>query len=188
MANPLNTIPPKQRGIIYLLLTIVAIVATWFIVKETRAYIRRNKAKKKPQETVTEATQEYNDAVAQGETLSKPQSDYTAAGNTIVTLLDGCETADSEISALEQVIKVVKKPIDWAYFKLDFGVREVDNCGPWTGETQYDLPTLLNDQLDSAGPFAGFYSIDVDGYKKSGFTTETITILRDYLKTIGITI
>lgn len=184
MANPLNTIPPKQRGIIYLLLTIVAIVATWFIVKETRAYIRRNKAKKKPQETVTESEVEYNDLVNTGETLSKPASDYTAVGNTIVTLLDGCESAGSELNVVEQIITVVKKPIDWAYLKKDFGVREVDNCGPWTGETQYDLPTLLKDQLDSSG----FYTIDIDGYKATGWTFETITILRDYFKTINITI
>lgn len=185
MANPLNTIPPKQRGIIYLLLTIVAIVATWFIVKETRAFIRRNKERKDPQVVVTESQTEYDDAVVQGESLSKPQSDYKASANAIEKLLDGCESAGSELNVIENIITVVKKPIDWAYLKTQFGVREISQCGSFGQiKDSYDLPTLLKDQLDSAG----FYTINIDGYSKTGWAFETINILRDYLKAVNVSI
>jgi hypothetical protein len=42
----------------------------------------------------------------------------------------------------------------------------------------------LNEQLDTAGP----YAINLSNYKEAGFKTKTIYILSDYLKKIGVTI
>jgi len=181
----LETVNPKTRSVIYLLITIAAIVGVWFIVKEIRAYIRRNKARKNPQEVVTDSLDEYNALVASGQSLSKPNSDYKAVTNTIESLLEGCETSGSELNVVENIITVIKKPIDWAYLKSEFGVREISNCGSFgVSKQSYDLPTLLKDQLDSSG----IYSINIDGYKSTGWALETINILRDYFKTINITI
>jgi len=181
----LQNITPKQRGIIYILIAIVAIVATWFIVKGVRAWIRKNREKKNPQEVVDDSNKELKDLLAAGETLSKPESDYKASTNAIEKLLDGCETFSSEGNVVENIITVVKKPIDWVKLKVDFGVREISQCGSFGAvKDSYDLPTLLKDQLDSSG----VYSINIDGYKATGFAFETINILRDYFKTIGVTI
>lgn len=185
MTNPLNTIEPRYRGIIYLIVTAVAVVAVFMGVKEVRSYIRRNKDKKNPQLVVNETQTEYNAQVSAGETLSKPASEYIAVANTIEKLLDGCESASSEVDVIRNIISVVKKPVDWSKLKIDFGVREISQCGSFGAvKDQYDLPTLLKDQLDTSG----FYTIDIDGYKSTGFAFETLSILNDYFKTIGITI
>lgn len=185
MANPFNTIEPRYRGIIYLLLTVVAIVATWFIVKEVRAYIRRNKDRKEPLVVVDDADKELKDEEAKGETPSHPDSAYSAAANTIEKLLDGCETLDSEIQTIGAVIKVVNKPIDWLKLIKAFNVREISQCGSFGQiKDSYDLPTLLKDQLDTSGP----YKINLNGYNVSGFAFESINVLSTYLKTKGVTL
>src|SRR3989304_4985792 len=177
MLKVLQTIPPKTRGIIYLIITAVVVVAIWFIVKQVRAYLRKLEEERNPAEVVADSKQELEAQQAAGETLSKPESDYKASANTIEKLLDGCETAGSELNVIENIITVVKKPIDWSKLKVDFGVREISACGSWgISKESYDLPTLLKDQLDSSG----FYSINIDGYSVKGFAFETINILSDY--------
>lgn len=179
-----NSLTPQIKGIITVVVLAILSVVAYISVKAILKAIEKAKNKKDPKVVVKESKQEYDDAIAAGESLSKPDSDHTSTANTIQKLLDGCETADSEEEVVRNVIKVVKKPIDWAYLKTKFDVREIDNCGPWTGSEQYDLPTLLKDQLDTAG----WYSVDIDGYKKSGLYNASINVLTEYFKTIGITI
>lgn len=142
--------------------------------------IKDREGKKDSKETVTDAKKEL--AALKNETLSKPESNYASAVNTIVKLLNGCETFGSEVQAIQEIIKVVKKKKDWLYLIDKFGVKDIDDCG-W-GKTTYDLPTLLKDQLDTSG----VYTINVDGYKKSGYAINSVDILEEYLKTKGITL
>lgn len=181
----LDSIDPKTRGIIYLLITIVIITGIVLLVKEARSYIRRNQERKNPKKVVDESKDELKNLLASGETLSKPDSDYIAVSNTIEKLLDGCESANSELDVVRNIITVVKKPVDWAKLKVEFGVREISQCGSFGQiKDSYDLPTLLKDQLDSSG----IYTINIDGYKSTGFAFETLSILNDYFKSVGITI
>jgi Tfp pilus assembly major pilin PilA len=156
-------------------------------------YSLYKKSKKKDEEktstqTVNAIQSEIQQIQSQGGAnaqLSWPQSRYVTASNTIQQLLDGCEMSQSELKAVEEVATVVKKPIDWLNLVKTFGVRQVDNCGIGTGDTTYDLPTLLKDQLDS---IIAVYSIDINGYKKTGGGILSGTILRNYLASKGVNI
>jgi hypothetical protein len=140
------------------------------------------KDSKDSNKVTNDANQELNNLVKGGQKLSFPLANYSSAANTIQKLLDGCDSFGSEVAVVYEVIKVVKKPIDWYQLIKAFGTREVADCG-W-GKTKYDLTSLLKDQLDTAGA----YTISKPDFKKSGWAVNSIDILEDYLKTKGITI
>lgn len=108
---------------------------------------------------------------------------YTSAANTIEKLLNGCETFSSELQAINEVIRTVKNKLDWAILIKAFGTRKIDDC--LMGSTFYSLPTLLKDQLDTAG----VYSIDKtssNGYSDAGAVTNSIDILTKYFSKLNI--
>ena len=139
-------------------------------------------------ETQKLAGKDYNDLLKQGQKLSFRPSDYSAACETIVKLLDGCETLGSETSAIGEVIKVVKKPIDWYYLIQTFAQKDIDNCGIGTGDTRYSLVGLLADQLDTTVLVTPFPKTILGGWEvPSGYYGDSKDILTKYLKGIGVT-
>jgi hypothetical protein len=84
------------------------------------------------------------------------------------------------------IIDVVKKPIDWLQLQRAFGVREIDNCMVWSGDTKYELGNLLKDQLDqlcSKFETPGFSFDPVKSGRK-----KTYDVLKIYLNKIGVSI
>lgn len=168
------------------------IVVGSFIIVGTVAYYLYKRIKKKEDEktskdTVNEVEKEIKTIQQQGGVNATPSftaSTYQAAANTVAIMLDGCELPSTELKVIETIAKVIIKPIDWLTLVKVFGVRKIDNCGFGTGDTTYDLPTLLKDQLDSFS----IYAMDINGYKKSGTVSNTIKILQDYLSAKGITL
>jgi hypothetical protein len=178
-----NTRLPKwANGLIVVgSLAIVGLVGYYLYKK-----LNENKEEKDSKDGVNANDNELKDAIKNGTTLSFPQSNYVYSANAIFNLLDGCETASSERNAILEVIKVTRNKADWMNLVKAFGTKKVDNCGYLTGDTTYNLPELLKDQLDS---ITGYYYINEPNYKKSGVTAEPlIQILRDYLRTIGVTL
>ena len=143
---------------------------------------KKTKEDKDSKAVADDADKAANDLKKGGAKLSFPEASYSSVINLIVKLLNGCDSFGSELQVVNEVAKVVKTPLDWYYLVSKFGKKDIDDCG-W-GKTNYDLITLLKDQLDTAGA----YTIDVNGYKKSGYAINTIDILEDYLKTKGIQI
>ncbi len=181
MSGFFKDIPPLFKGIIAVAGTFAIGFAGW----KTYKYFQKKKQEQPIQQTVTDAKVQLKQEQAKGESLSFPASNYQSASNTIVTLLDGCETASSEVQAIIEVAKVVIKPIDWYYLISVFGVKEIADCGSFgLSKTTYDLPTLLKDQLDSATD----YTININGFSKWGFAINSLSILTEYLQTKGITI
>lgn len=172
--------PAVRNGLI-----VVGSGLTLFGLYKGYKYLNDLAQQRDEQKASDSAGSEYDKLIKQGKVLSKPQTDYRSAANLIEKLLDGCETSSSEFQVIENIIKVVKKPIDWLYLVKVFGVRKISDCGSFgSSKTEYDLATLLKDQLDTGGA----YSIDVDGYKDSGYTSDSIEILRKYFSKIGVTI
>jgi len=140
-----------------------------------------------PKETVSLAAQDYDALVKQGQKLSFAPSNYAAAAEAIVKFLDGCEMLSTEIDAMAEVIRVVKKPIDWYYLIKIFGQKDISDCGTWgTVKTRYSLVGLLKDQLDSFMTVYANYKIGGWVVPK-GIYNDTRDILSAYLKTIGVT-
>ncbi len=140
----------------------------------------------KDEKAVTnENLNEFQKLQKQGQKLSKPLPAYQQLINDIVKKLNGCEDIRTEGQVIEGIISVVKKPIDWYYLVSKFGNKDIEDCGTFgLGKTNYDLPTLLKDQLDTGG----LMSINKDGFKRSGVYSNSINLLNEYFKTIGVVI
>ena len=121
----------------------------------------------------------YKDLLKKGQKLTYPESAYGTAANTIQKLLNGGETITTEIQVVNEIIKVVKKPVDWYYLISVFASRDIDDLG--YGKSNYDLPTLLKDQLDST-----LIGDKVNG--KFYWSEDTLYPLTEYLANMGITI
>lgn len=166
-------------------LVVVGAGVVLFAGYKTYKYFSDRAKEEDEREASDTAKSDYEKLLKQGKILSKPQSSYISVANSVEKLLDGCESSGSELEVIKNIIRVVKKPIDWAYLKSEFGVRKISDCGSFgASKTEYDLATLLNDQLDTAMA----YGIEVEGYKDKGVVQESIDILKKYFSGIGVTI
>lgn len=140
-----NQLPSWAKGII----TVTGTGILLFGLYEGYKYLKKQEGARDANAVRNSAHDSYKDFVKKGQKLSLPESSYLSTANTIQKKLDGCERVTTEIEVIEDIIKVVKKPIDWYYLVYVFGNRDIDDCGVGTGSTNYDLITLLKDQLDS---------------------------------------
>lgn len=180
-------LPPYAKGIIALVVTIGAAGVAYLIYKGVKKVTNpgRDNTSNRTENAIND---DLNQAINSGQKLSHPKSAYAGAAETILRLLDGCETWHSELQAIGEVIKVVKKPIDWLQLCQSFGQKDVDNCGLWTNDTRYTLPALLADQLDTFVIITPYPKTVLGGYTvPSGSYGESGNILRNYLKTVGVT-
>lgn len=175
-----EALPSWAKGVVAVTITAVAVYGGYKLYKFFKGKVETQDNKL----VADEANVAFKEELKKGGSLSFPAMNYQSCINTIVKLLSGCETFGSELQVIYEVMKVVKTPADWYYLVKTFGRKDIPDCG-W-GKTNYDLPTLLKDQLDSSGA----YSVKpaINGYTKSGFVLNSIDILEDYLKTKGITI
>lgn len=171
-----SELPTWAKGVVAITGVVVAGFAGYTIYKK----VKDAQGKKDSKEAAKDVKADLNNLQQQGMKPSFPDSAYTNAISTIVKQLSGCDGFQPELDAVYEVAKVVKNKFDWYYLVYKFGVKTIPNCG-W-GDTSYTLPALLKDQLDSSG----IYTIDINGFKKSGTTWNTISILEDYLKSKGV--
>lgn len=170
-------LPPIVRGIIVLVLLAVILFIAWKIYQ----YFKNKEENKTNEAVVNNAQAEINNL---GAPPSFPSVAYDGAANTIAKLLSGCETSGSERDVLLEVIRIVKTPTDWFKLIVAFGNRDIADCGSFGfSSTNYDLISLLKDQLDSN---QAYYSIDEAGYTDSGTFTDTKDILSKFLLSKGI--
>lgn len=143
------------------------------------------------QRTQIDLVQKDINAQIKTQTPSFTDAYYQQQANTIKTLLNGCETPDSELKVVSIIVATVKIKLDWDKLVKAFGTQTIDNCV--YGSTQYTLPQLLNDQLDSN---FNYYYINennvkpgIPKYSVSGWFTESINVLNAFLNTrIGLTV
>ena len=171
-----NKMPPWAVGVV----VVSVIAAIGGITYVGYGIIKKKQEEADSSDVVKDVDKEYQNLPKNEKELSAPFSAYSSTINLIVKLLDGAEKFESEIQVIESIIKVVKKPADWLFLVKQFGTKNIADIG-W-GTTNYDLITLLKDQLDSSG----VYSINVNGYKQTGFAFNSVNILSEYLKKIGI--
>jgi hypothetical protein len=164
----------------------VAVVAAGAFVAYKLYKKAKDLAGNKDEKKVTnENLKEFDKLQTQGQKLSKPIPAYQQLVNDIVKKLNGCEDIRTEGQVIEGIIAIVKKPVDWYYLVSKFGNKDIEDCGTFgLAKTNYDLPTLLKDQLNTGG----FLSINKDGFKRSGFYANSINLLNEYFKTIGVVI
>ena len=157
-----------------------------FIAYKVYKAIKESKDSQGIKDALKENEKEIKTLLNKGESTTKPLSVYNTTANSIAEKLSGCENVNTEVDVIKLITQVVKKPLDWNVLVKAFNKRTIDDCGPW-GETNYDLATLLKDQLDQT------YNMKVVGYgfvydgTKSG-SKKTFDILNIYLKKIGVTI
>jgi hypothetical protein len=176
-----SDLPKWAKGII----AIAIVGGVGYIAYKIYQSIKKVGDEKDVNKVLISTDKELNDLLKSGAKPSFPTSNYYTASNTIKQLLDGCDTSQNELAATYEVVKVVKSRIDWLMLVKAFGKRLIDNCGIGTGDTLYDLPTLLKDQLGQAQLY---YKLDTPHYKDSGGVTATYNIIEKYFNKIGITL
>lgn len=110
--------------------------------------LKKSSESKEEKDVIDNATKELRDEV-KNNAPSWPDSVYSTTANYIFQNLDGCETSGTELNVVKEVLRVVKTQTDWLKLVKAFGVRDVDDCGPLSGSTKYELGGLLKEQLDS---------------------------------------
>ena len=116
---------------------------------------------------------------------------YQQQANTIKTLLNGCETAESELGVVTSVIGTVKTKLDYDKLVKAFGTQTIEDC--IYGSTEYTLPQLLADQLDTTWPYYWINEANVQPgtkpYNVTGWFANSKEVLNTYLsQRIGLTI
>jgi hypothetical protein len=120
---------------------------------------------------ISNAQQQLNQLQQQGVQTTLSDLDTQTLANTIQTLLEGCELSGSEKIVVDSILQKVNNQADWVKLQQVFGRRKIDNCGYWTGDTDYDLKGLLTDQLDNLDWSFNFYSTVLKkGLEKKGIT------------------
>jgi hypothetical protein len=104
---------------------------------------------RKDEREVENATQSVlNQLESQGITPTLNDADALTLARYIETALTDCETVATEKGVIARVSEAVKNQADWQKLVQTFGVRKISDCMSWT-DTEYDLKSLLLDQLDS---------------------------------------
>jgi hypothetical protein len=174
-------LPAWAKGVISIAVVGTVAFVAYKIYQKTKSLAGNKDEKAVTNENLTE----FDKLQKQGQKLSKPIPAYQQLINDIVKKLNGCEDIRTEGQVIEGIIAVVKKPVDWYYLVSKFGNKDIEDCGTFgLAKTNYDLPTLLKDQLDTGG----YMSINKDGFKRSGFYANSINLLNEYFKTIGVVI
>ncbi len=176
--NFFQNLPKWALGIVAVTVTAGVSFAAW----KTYQYFQKKSEDSTQKAVGDQASGVVTSLKGKGQALSFPKANYEAAANTIKVLLDGCQRVVSEEQVVEEIVKVVKKPIDWYYLVSVFGNRDVADCGTFgVGHTNYDLISLLKDQLEST-----IIGDVVNG--KRYWDDKTLVPLTEYLSKIGVSI
>jgi len=185
MNKKISVLPPYVK----LAIGVSIVGVSLFIAYRVYKAIKDAKDSQNIKDTLKENDKEIKTLLNKGESTTKPLSVYNTTANTIEQKLSGCENVNTEVDVIKLITQVVKKPIDWNVLVKAFGKRKIDDCGipPFSGDTDYELPTLLKDQLDQT------YNMKVigDGFVYDGTRSgskRTSDILNIYLKKIGVQI
>jgi len=177
-----SDMPSWAKGIIGIALLGGVAIVSYMVYKK----IKKEKDKENQKDVVKDSQKEEKE-LAKIMKYTHPQSVYSSTANYIENQLQGCEVPNTELNVVKKVMTTVENKLDWSALVNSFGVRKIDNCGLLTGETEYALPELLNEQLDSNA--IGYNVTNGRGYKdefKLGRQEKIADVLRRYLKSKGI--
>jgi hypothetical protein len=162
---------------------------------------REKKKQAESQIILDQVKTELQQELANGQKLSHPKSTYSQNATYIGNLLNGCETINSEMEVANAVMKIVNNKADWLELVNAFGKKDIADCGTFgIAKTNYALPVLLNEQLDTAlmfrnasyvtlGFIGGSLDFNFNGVRKTfSGNDDTIDVLRYYLKQKGVTL
>lgn len=91
--------------------------------------------------TVKDAEEELKDAI-KNKPLTYPEAVYAGWANQIFSLIDGCDFWTNGTKIVE-VFNQLMNDSDYLMLVSKFGVRTIENCGPFTGSYEADLPSAF---------------------------------------------
>lgn len=145
-----SELPTWAKGTIAVI-GVLTLVGGALLIRKGIKKLAETKEEREEERDLNQNTQDaLNQLQQQGVAPTLSDLDAQTLANTIQTLLDGCEElfGGEEYNTVKAILEKVNNQADWVKLQQAFGRRTLDNCGPLTGETNYDLKTLLNDQLD----------------------------------------
>ena len=151
MANiKTDKVPSWAVGVVVVAGVLAFIGGGIFVYTKIKKAVDKKKEEGESKAVSNDAKDELRNLLNSGVRLSYPESVYSSTANFIQKQLDGCETLPSEKEVAKEVLRVVKNRADWLKLVSVFGSRDIADCGSFGfSTTNYDLPTLLKQQLDT---------------------------------------
>lgn len=165
-----SQLPTWAKGTIAVVGVLGLVVIGLWIRKGIKNLSENRDERKDERDLVSNAQQELNQLQQQGVSTTLSDLDAQTLCNTIVTLLNDCEMSGSEAQVVDGILAKVNNQADWVKLQQVFGRRNIEDCMSWT-TTNYDLKSLLTDQLDKFDwSFTLYSNILKKGLEKKGIT------------------
>jgi hypothetical protein len=150
-------LPTWAKGVVGVV-SVVAIGGLGFaIYRGIKKAIEKAKEGKGDKEFKSETKEELQQLAQQG--IQPTMSDSTALSLSafVQDRLGGWEVSGTEKQVVNEILAKVNNQADWLKLQNTFGIRPIDNDGPYTGSTNKDLKGVLQSDLDgwdSINPFS----------------------------------
>ena len=150
-------LPTWAKGVVGVV-SVVAIGGLGFAVyRGIKKAIQRGREGKENKDFKQETNQELNQLAQQGIQPTISDSSALSLSAYVQERLGGWEVSGTEKQVVNEILAKVNNQADWLKLQNTFGVRPIDNDGPYTGSTNKDLKGVLQSDLDgwdSMNPFS----------------------------------
>jgi len=164
-----SQLPPWAKGTVVILSIVIVAGVGFALYRGIKKGIENLQENAEEREQRKELESDLEKLEKQGVKPTISDADATALVNQIKTGLDGCEMSGTEIQIKDAILQKIQNQADWVLLQQKFGKQLIDNCGLGTGDTEYDLKTLLMEQLDGFDwSFTLYSTLLVDGLKAKG--------------------
>ena len=144
-----SQLPPWAKGAVVVFGAVVIVGAGVAITIAIKNAIKKLQGNAEERRQGKEIESELEKLEKQGIKPTMSDADASSLAFQVKTGLDGCEMSGTEEIIKDTILQKVQNQADWYLLQNKFGLQMIDNCGWGTGDTQYDLKTLLLEQLDA---------------------------------------
>lgn len=162
-------LPPWAKGTIAVI-SLGSMVLLGIAIRNAIVNRKENKGDREADKELDEVTSEELTVLSnQGISPTLSDADAFSLSNIIASGLDGCELSGTEKDIVNQILSKVNNKADWVKLQNVFGRRVIDNCGYLTGDTMYELKSLLLQQLDGLDfSFKRYSTLLINGLLSKG--------------------
>ena len=171
MKSTFSELPAWAKGTIAVI-GVLTLVGGALLIRRGIKKLGENKDERKEERDLNQNAQnELGQLQQQGVTPKLSDFDAQTLCNSIVSLLGGLESTGSERLVVEGILEKVNNQADWVKLQQVFGRRPIDNAFYGTGDTIYDLKSLLTEQLDAIDwSFNRYITVLKNGLSAKGIT------------------
>lgn len=166
-----SQLPTWAKGVVAVI-GIATIAGVGFVLYRTiKKTVEGIKEGKEERDFQKETQQELDVLLETGQQPTLSDSQAISLANMVEASLSGCELSGTEELVSKEILAKVNNQADWLKLQKTFGIRNIDNCGVWTGDTKQDLKGVLMSDLDGFDwSFTLYSTVLRKGLEKKGIT------------------